>query len=341
MGLFSVGYYVHHQGSGHTHRALSISQALPADVTVTGLSTAPKPTGWPAEWVQLADDAGALPTQGLTAGGRLHYVPLGHDGLRTRMAQIADWIDQHQPDLMIVDVSVEVALLARLHGVRVVSVAMPGQRDDPAHRLGYDVSDHLLAPWPTAVGPLWPATAEDRAKTTFVGAISRFAPLSRPVQTFRRVVVLNGNGGAGPSPTAIADAAAATPDWEWVHLDRAHGRWVEDPWPLLCSAGVVVSHAGQNAIAEIAAARRPAVVIPQERPFREQRVMADALAGRARMPVVVRPGWPAPQDWPALLAQTEALDGTRWRAWNDGHGAERAVALLLDLLPERTAAVSA
>jgi hypothetical protein len=72
------------------------------------------------------------------------------------------------------------------------------------------------------------------------------------------VVVVNGTGGRGSSAADVAAARLATPGWEWVHLDRAHGTWVDDPWPLLCSASVVVSHAGQNLIAEIAAARRPA-----------------------------------------------------------------------------------
>ena len=130
----------------------------------------------------------------------------------------------------------------------------------------------------------------------------------------------------------------ASPGWEWIHLDRSHGTWVDDPWPLLCSASVVVSHAGQNLIAEIAAARRPALLLPQDRPFDEQRVMASAVEA-AGLPALVRDTWPSPQEWPALLTRLDGLDGSRWALWNDGLGAARMAGLLTELEPAR--AVSA
>lgn len=324
-----IGYYVHHQGAGHAHRALSISRACA--LPVTGLSTAPAPAGWPGGWVSLADDAEPEPLEDKDAHDRLHYVPVGGDGLRSRMSAISGWIDQQRPALMVVDVSVEVATLSRLHGVPVVTAAMAGHRDDPGHRLGYDLSTALIAPWPAAAGPMWDGRDGDLAKTTFVGAISRFAPVEVPGPPTRQVVVLNGNGGDGPTPAQVAAAARATPGWDWVHLDRAHGSWVDDPWPLLCSAAVVVSHAGQNALAEIAAARRPAVVIPQTRPFAEQHVMAAALTRLGWPPVRVRPSWPAARDWPALLAEAAGLDGRTWSGWNDGLGASRAAGVLAAL----------
>ena len=314
-----VGYYVHHQGSGHAHRALAISRA--AAFPITGLSSAPQPSGWSGEWVSLPDDAGATGADNGSAYGRLHYAPERHPGLRERMSRISAWIEETNPAALVVDVSVEVALLARLHGVPVVTMAMPGKRDDSAHRLGYDIAEAILAPWPRAAGPLWHPAGADQDKTTFLGAVSRFAPVRRPGPPSNQVVVLNGTGGAGASPADVRAAAEATPEWEWVHLDRAHGRWVEDPWPLLCSASVVVTHAGQNAIAEIAAARRPAIVIPQERPFAEQAVMGRALAGLRGVPAVLRPEWPTPEHWPDLLTQASRLDGSAWTIWNDGRGA--------------------
>jgi len=144
--------------------------------------------------------------------------------------------------------------------------------------------------------------------------------------------VLNGTGGAGPSPAVIAGAAEATPGWEWIHLDRAHGTWVDDPWPLLCSAEVVVSHAGQNAVAEIAAARRPAILIPQERPFDEQRTLGRALSRLRWAPAIVRSDWPTADEWPELLTRARGLDGERWSGWNDGRGAVRAAAALAELV---------
>lgn len=328
-----IGYYVHHQGSGHLHRALAVQQA--ADVPLCGLSTAAAPAGWTGDWVSLPDDADDEPGPDPSAGGRLHYVPLGCDGLSRRMALVSAWLDAVRPAALVVDVSVEVALLARLHGVPVLVVAQPGRRYDPGHRLAYDIASTIIAPWPEQVGGLWGATADDLAKTRYVGAIGRFAPTAEPTAAHgrRKVLVLNGTGGAGPAPGDIDAARAATADrgWEWVHLDRAHGTWRADPWPELCGATVVVSHAGQNAIAEIAAARRPVLVLPQDRPFGEQHVMAAALQ-EAGYPVEVRPGWPAPADWPALLDRLAARDTTSWSSWNDGKGALRMVDLFRELV---------
>lgn len=331
-----IGYYVHHQGSGHLHRAISINQAFAGPMT--GLSTHGRPPGWVGDWVDLPDDAGSplkenpkaqdLSGQDPAAQGRLHYVPYDNAGLRNRMAAVSAWIERTRPACVVVDVSVEVGLLARLHGVPVIVMAQPGVRRDAAHRLAYDIADAIIAPWPEVAGGLWGATPGDLAKTHFVGAIGRFPPTSGGPRRARRVVVLNGTGGGGVGPAAVDRARRATPDWEWVHLDRAHGTWVDDPWPTLCSASVVVSHAGQNAIAEIAAARRPALLLPQERPFAEQQVMAAALESMSWVPLLVRTDWPASAEWPHVLGRLLALDGSSWSRWNDGRGAARAAAVL-------------
>ena len=340
-----IGYYVHHQGSGHRHRAASVRACLEQiGVDVIGLSTATRPAVWTGDWADLPDDAGNGPERDVSAHDRLHYVPLGSSGLSARMARISRWLDAMRPAALVVDVSVEVALLARLHGVPVVVVAQPGRRGDPAHRLGYDIASRIVAPWPAAFGGLWEAAPEDLDKTSFVGAIGRFAPLDvgpldvAPLDVGRsgprRVLVVNGTGGDGAEPADVARAREATPDWDWIQLDRRHGSWVDDPWPLICSADVVVSHAGQNLIAEIAAARKPAVVLPQERPFDEQRQMAAALVGGG-LPVRVRDGWPRATDWPGLLDDVVGLDGAGWSAWNDGGGAARMAAVLAGFEADR------
>ncbi|QGA07532.1 hypothetical protein [Nocardioides sp. dk884] len=146
-----IGYYVHHQGRGHLHRALAVQQALDEPVTV--LSSLAPPTGHPGDWVHLdRDDLGIEPREP-TAGGRLHWVPVGDDGLAARMQQLSAWLATARPRLLVSDVSVEVALLARLHGVPVVGVVLPGRRDDAAHLLGFDVADRLVAMWPPTATP--------------------------------------------------------------------------------------------------------------------------------------------------------------------------------------------
>ena len=127
-----IGYYAHHHGSGHLHRCRTIAEHLaelghPARI----LSSAPG-ADVPLP-LDTADDPATEPDRDVDAHGTLHYVPLHRSGLTGRMGMIAEWIARHRPAVMYVDVSVEVSLLARLMGVPVVGIAMPGRRDDPAH----------------------------------------------------------------------------------------------------------------------------------------------------------------------------------------------------------------
>ncbi|MFJ8558122.1 glycosyltransferase [Streptomyces microflavus] len=336
-----IGYYVHHQGNGHLHRARSIAAHCP--LTVTGLSSLPAPDDWPGPWVRLPRDDDGDPTAfgDVTAGGRLHWAPVLHAGLRGRMAQIAEWIAATSPALLVSDVSVEVALLGRLLGTPTAVVAMRGERTDPPHRTAYDLAELLLAPWPSTLPePGWPRHWE--AKTVHTGAFSRFdgrapAPAHDPTDgpRLRRVLLLMGSGGRDISTTEVAAARAASPGWQWTTLGGPDGRWSADPWPALCAADVVVTHAGQNALAECAAARRPAVVVPQERPFGEQAATGRALT-RGRLAVVAT-RWPKAQDWTTLLEQARVHGGERWSRWAPGDGAARAASALAEAAYRRRA----
>lgn len=272
------------------------------------------------------DDGESFPDT--DANGALHWVPLRNKGLRDRMAMIAEWVSIHRPTVMVVDVSVEVTLLVRLLGIPVVVVAMPGERTDAPHELAYRVAEHILAAWPESLyEPPW--LAPHSAKTTYVGGISRFDGRPRPTGSPDHrpgVLVLNGSGGADLDVTSVNRCAAEYPEFRWSSLGVAGGPWVEDPWPQLCTADVVVSSAGQGSVADIAAAGRPAIIIAADRPFVEQRAMAEALerAGLA----VVRPRWPDLADWPRLIDDARALGSDVWARWRTADAAARAASLI-------------
>ena len=246
-------------------------------------------------------------------------------GWRAGPAQLTAWAAAERPRALVVDVSVEVTLLARLCGVPCVVVAMPGRRDDRAHRLAYDTADALLAPWPRGAHDLhWPRHWVDKA--WFVGGISRFdgrQPLPAPRVTAngsggRTVLVLWGAGGRSTTAAEVRAAQDATPGWTWVErsAELAGG---DDLWADLQHADVVVSHAGQNAVAEIAAARRPAVVVAQPRPHSEQEWTARRIDDWRI--AVGRPAWPDARDWPSLLDLALDRGGQGWSRWSDGAGA--------------------
>jgi hypothetical protein len=328
-----IGYYAHHHGSGHVTRMQSIAASL--DEPVWALSSLPAPASWSQPWTQLARDDTPSPSSAaamgdVTAGGVLHWAPPLHDGLSERMSQLAGWVARQRPRLLVVDVSVEVALLSRLCGVPTVVVALPGRRLDRPHRLAYDSARALLAPWPKDAHTRdWPPSWRD--KTWCVGGISRFdgqpaAPRRLAARDRRRhVLVLWGSGGRSAEHSAVAAARAATPDWDWLERDPTSSP-SPDLWGELAAADVVVTHAGQNAVAEVAAARRPAVVIAQARPFQEQEATAAAVS---RMGAAVGlANWPVASEWPSLLEQATTLGGAGWSRWSTGDGARKAASHL-------------
>ena len=321
-----IGYYVHHVGQGHLQQALAIVAASRQDVTL--LSSLSRPRDYAGPWIQLPRDDHDLAPRDPTALGQLHWAPLNDPGLRERMAVIADWIRTARPSVMVVDVSVEVAAFIRLMGVPVIAVVLPGRRGDPAHRLGYALAEELLVPWPQSLGiELADGTQLWAGKMCYTGAFSRFdgrPPAAIAAGSKRSVVLLYGQGGSTLTDSDLDAARAATPEWSWTALGGNAG-WVDDPWPALSAADVIVTHAGLNAVAEVAAARKPAIVIPQPRPHDEQVTTARAL-GAAGIALVLE-DWPPAEQWPGLLDRS-LRNGERWSEWSSGAGARRAATMI-------------
>lgn len=283
--------------------------------------------------MKLSRDDAALEVREPTAHGALHWAPHHDPGFSARMNEIAHWVAQAQPVAVVVDVSVEVATFVRLLGVPVIVMALPGKRVDAPHLLVHRIADHIVAAWPQELCvPSWLRPYED--KTSYVGGVSRFEERSGADTDGQaragaslddmRVLVLGGaddNFGA-----ALEDCAATYPGFTWTALGGSSGTWTEDPWPEICAADVVVTHAGQGSVADVAAARRPAVVVPEPRPFDEQKATANVLR-RHRLAVVAKES-PSARAWPALLAHAASSDPGRWSRWQVDGAAARAAAAI-------------
>jgi len=326
-GRMKIGWYIHHHGAGHLHRFLAVRPSLPGVVALSSLPRAPiVPTHG---WVELPLDAPVRGGTEPTAGGALHWAPLRHDGLRRRMARIAGWIARVQPDALVVDVSVEVALLGRLLGVPVVWIAQRGRRTDDPHRTAFAAASAIVAPWTEATEhqPI----CEAPPGTVFVGAVSRFDDRAHePPPQRRQVLLLAGRGGHELDAHEVRRVIRRTPRWEWrtlglgdlIQLPRsASATDVDRVWERLAASDVVVAGAGSNVIAETAAARRPMICLPQPRPFDEQLCAARSLATSGLVECCER--WPPTHQWDALLDRAVARDPTRWGLLHDGHAADR------------------
>lgn len=323
-----LGWYVHHHGRGHLTRLLAIAPHLEADVDCVSTLSAPRglPSGW--TWTVLDRDDDGAEHVDPTVDGMLHWAPIGHAGHRSRLSVVAAAAAECRWDGMVVDTSVEITLLARLLGLRTVVVTQPGHRVDRPHLLGFAAADTVLAPW--ARGILSPPHLDALGeKVVHTGGISRFAGRRPTGARTDEVVLLAGGGEATVGPAAIRDAEKATGrPWRALGGDA----WADDPWPALVSAGVVLSWAGQNAVADLAAAQAPAIVVPQDRPFDEQRETGRALhrAGLAQ----VHEHWPSPEQWPELVDRA-ASARPEWERWGVVGAPQRAAAAIFDTIRGR------
>lgn len=319
-----IGYYVHHVGRGHLTRALAVAQRCEDDVT--GLASCARPSGWSGDWIELPRDDDP-PVTGMDRHDAWHWLPRDHSGFGERMRVIANFIADQRPRLLVSDVSVEVLVLGALLGVRTAAVVLHGVRVDRPHVLAFATADVLIGPWPPSHLDGDHSDYSDRLCT--VGGFGPDDGRSPEKTIAGRVVVMVGAGPHDLHPVDVILAAAATPDWDWhvvgatkaVHPSVTWHGWLDDPWPVVSSAEVVVSTAGNGAVGQIAAARRPAILAPQRRPFDEQAQLARCVS--ANGPATTIATWPEPEQWSDLLTEAAALDGTRWHEYADGRGAQR------------------
>ena len=348
LGSREIGFYVHHHGRGHANRARQIIAYLDEPVTIFG-SSVNFLRDLANERIRIVE----LPSDVVPEAERdpppdmLHYAPLRVPGIRERMFRLAEWVYRTPPSLLVIDVSVEVALFARLLSVPTVVMRQNGHRDDLPHRAAYQSAQGLLAPYSADLEDL---DTPDwiRQKTYYAGGFSRYTgrALSHTEARHqlkmdadqRYAVVMSGLGGAGNPLEAVRSAAQACPDWRWWMVGptvvneselppnvKIVGQ-VDDTFPYLRGADVVVASAGNNTVMEVATAGASYICIPEERPFDEQRSKAEALDQvNAAM---VLDAWPEAGEWAALLERAMQTDTSALVNLIDANGAKRCARYL-------------
>ena len=336
-----IGYYVHHHGDGHRQRAIAIASQAPDRFVLLGTGLAGRTEGLAC--IDLPDDR---PVETAVFDGvdgeaarpqALLYAPTHHQGVRERVALIAGWIEATRPGLMVVDVSTEIAMLARLAATPTVYVRQMGVRNDPAHLDAFRGARAILCPFAERLDN---PEVEDwvRARTMYApGLTARI-----PARAIREDVVLivMGKGGAAAEGERIAASARAYPDLQWRLAGPASD--IQDPPPNLiqmgwspslaeeiAAAGVVVGGAGNGLVSAVLAADRPFICLPEARPYEEQIAMGRAMeaAGAA----VVHHGWPDADHWPGLLREAKTLSRAGRHGLHDPDGTAKIATRLVTL----------
>ena len=354
------GYFVHHQGRGHATRCAAVVNALPPERPVTVFCARDDVFPPLREGVEvrripsLFEPSGAPEPPALAAArtpANMHCAPLGWAQIRAATAAMTAWFDAANPELMIVDVSAEVAQLARLCSVPVVKVLQHGDRSDDGHLRAYEGCEGLLAPYAAALEqperPGWmralthhaPGLGVDAARLPERAAARRALGIGEgPL-----AVVVSGGGGSGAPLAPLAMAARALPDWRIVTIgpvareghetepgNLMHHGWVDVPETYVAAADLVIASTGNTACHQILAAGRPWIAVPEWRYFEEQLHKGRALhrAGVAHLCET----WPGtPHGWRLAVDAARALDPDRQRRLVDPAAAAGTARWLTDL----------
>lgn len=327
-----IGFYVHHQGSGHLMRCIRLSQELAGyQVTFLGSqlqdfgSIIPReircitlPMDFSADRLQRVDD---------TPTPFLHYAPTGNLGILERNHQLVSYFLERKPVLFIVDVSVEAALLARLCSISVWYMRQHGTRSDAAHQLAYQLAERLLAPYPRWMEDP-SASAYMVEKTHYLGAFSRYDSIEAEEKQVQKklVVILLGSGGTGINKSWVNRVARQCPGFSFrvVGLagespqedggENVHGLGhLPDPLAHLREADIILGHAGDGTVMEMAFLRKRFVCLPAHRAYDEQLSKA-AILERAGLALVVWE-WESPHiDWFTVLTEAQQWPTHRWES---------------------------
>ncbi|MDA8745783.1 glycosyl transferase family 28 protein [Rubripirellula amarantea] len=338
--IAKIGFYVHYHGLGHKHRTEAILKHL--DLPATVITSRIHELDWEGPTLtsveEIACDIDDIPERGLAYASdvpSLHYAPLWTDNITRRVAQYTAWLDDHKPDVVVVDVSAEISMLTRLASIPQIVIRQHGDRSDPAHLGAYAAAHSLLAPFPEQmedeITPEWV-----KQKTVYLDGFCRDSQCTHSAEKVpNRIVVMFGRGGSQDVHRILREAAALLPDHEWIVIGKSDNDqsddtpdnlqflgWVADPQRYLQSAEVVVTSAGHNSVMELGNSRCRFVAITEDRPFDEQ-LRKTMILEREQLAIGLS-RWPETSQWPTIIARAKQLDPSRWDRLFVGDGAQQA-----------------
>lgn len=317
---FNIAFYVHHHGAGHFTRTVQIIRHLKGfSITLLGSNLKPYQHLLPENVaiVHLPMDTQTENDKYYQEGNAvevLHYAPLNVKGISNRVAILTHFFQSISPLLLVVDVSVEVTLLARLAGIPTIVMRQHGLRDDPPHLMAYQSAELLMAPFPAAISPRSAKWITD--KTKYVGGFSRFDKSNSAAEKPRHVAVIVGSGGTSIDSAFIAFLADAARDFHFYIIGKIDGKATaqphvtyyghqDEPGMLLAQCSIVIGNTGHNTVMEMASLNKRFIGIPESRPFDEQLDKARAIAYIPGV-LIIMPESLYHTNWNTVLHQLQA-----------------------------------
>lgn len=287
-----IGYYAHSHGSGHCNYANLFAKVFGSSLTVFTDRGHVFDTGTEVVLLENEDpDGSEFDRKKFPEPRALHYAPVNISKISRRNRTILDTVIGRKISLMIIDVSVEIAMLSRVSSIPYAYVRLQGDRNDIPHLNAYEGASFLLAYFPKKMEsrdtPPW-----IRNKTVYLGFLSKYmfggAITERP-QEFGSgddpvLLHLTGFGGTQPvdfkNLTDRYDVYSIGPGRVFskgsgiVHLGV-----VQSTRPYIEYADIVVAACGSNTTAEILSLGKRFVAVPEKRHYREQEWTAESLEG--------------------------------------------------------------
>ncbi|MDN5249304.1 MAG: glycosyltransferase [Alphaproteobacteria bacterium] len=331
---YKIGYYIHHHGDGHRQRALAIASYAPEYFTLLGTNLAGNCDNF--DYIDLEDDKVApgyrRHNEYLVA---THYTPIGVSSIKQLVQRITQWIAKTEPALIVVDVSVEIAMLARLCSTPTIYVRLTGNRLDTAHIEAFSNANALLCPYHRLLEandtPDWIIK-----KSHFFSNLTQFYNKQKNQQKIITIVL--GAGGHDLSIDRLIEIARQLPLWQLEVIGPIDAKkttqplpknlklngWVKNPETYIQKANLVIGSSGDGLLANVISANKPYICLPQRRPFEEQWAKAKRLQeiGAAIVPQGTT------INWAELVTQT-LNKGNLMGLLQDGQDAAKAAQFIL------------
>ena len=282
-----IVFYSTPLGYGHLARDLAISSSFPKKTEAYILTSLSSRLSSPnAKLIKLP------PINGYRRlNDPVEFVPF-QEGMEDKgefAAHITSYLqhlNQIKPDVVVVDIAAEMAVLSKLAGYKTALMYISGKKTDQRNLLAYTCVDKILVPYPEGFTDVSYLEQNHLKKFAYSGGFSRLDKherLEKKVakkrlglkETDTLILSAVGRGGNGEKLLSVfKEAVAQLPNVKAVEIARQKE---EEIVILLSAAEIAVTGTGDNTVMEMCRFGVPFITTPLDRYYGEQKTKADDL----------------------------------------------------------------